>query len=66
MAKFWDFANANGSITLTAKQARELFDHISRDVHTGEKRLNQYFLDDLDKAIKKALRSLNIKRHAGN
>lgn len=57
----WDFANANGNITLTAQQARELFDHISRDVHTGQKRLIENLLrsvgelkiDDLYNGIQK-------------
>ncbi len=43
----WDFANANGTITLTAQQARELFDNISRDVATGEKRLREQIETDI-------------------
>ncbi len=47
----WDFANANGSITLTAQQAREHFDYISRDVHIGEMRLAAKIIEQVNKKV---------------
>ena len=48
----WDFANANGTITLTAQQARELYSHISRDVTTGLNALLTEISEEVEKAEK--------------